>query len=372
MVIFVAMEGNIFINGLIGSFGSEIGTELIDIIQQVKKQEEAQSFKVYINSEGGAVDVGFDIYNYLKSLNKPIKTVGSGRVMSIATVIFMAGDDRIIKEGTEFMIHLPWGGIDGTAEEIEAYSKEVKSVEDKLIKFYTEVTNTSKEAVYPLLRNETYLNYEQAKDLGFTTSEYLPVAARAYFNSNTNKSMNNLKEEDKSWLEDQFNKITNIFNSKKKEVKNLMLQDANGATLDFPDVAEDAMPQVGDVATLDGDPAEGDYIMPNGETYVFAAGELTEIIAADVDDDDVEALKSENESLKEQLEALNAEKEALNTELASSKETLEEAEKEVLSLKKNVKSKFDIDIKVEKKEIKEENNISEAKKALARLKEKRK
>ena len=83
------MQGNIFINGLIGSFGTEQGVELIDIIQQVKKQPNATSFKVNINSEGGAVDVGFDIYNYLRSLGKPIETFGSGLVASIATVNLM-------------------------------------------------------------------------------------------------------------------------------------------------------------------------------------------------------------------------------------------------------------------------------------------
>lgn len=365
------MQGNIFIDGLIGTFGSEIGVELIDVIQQVKQQPLAESFKVHINSEGGAVDVGFDIYNYLKSLNKPITTVGSGRVMSIATVIFMAGSERILKEGTQFMIHLPWGGIDGTAEEIESYAKEVKAVEDKLIKFYTEVTATTKEAVYPLLRNETYLTDVQTFDLGFTTAQYIPVAARVYFNSNTDKSMSNFTEEDKSWIQEKFESLASIFNSK-KEIKNVMLQDANGVTLDFADVAEDAMPQIGDVATVDGEPAEGEYVMPSGETYVFAAGELTEIIASEEEiEEDVEALKAENDSLKEQLEALNAEKETLNTELASSKETLAEAEKEVLALKKNIKSKFDIDVKAEKKEVKKENNTSEASKALAKLKERK-
>lgn len=369
---FAFMQGNIYINGLIGSFGSEIGVELIDVITQVKKQPEATSFKVHINSEGGAVDVGFDIYNYLKSLGKPVEMVGSGRVMSIATVIFMAGQTRILKEGTQFMIHLPWGGVDGTAEEIENFAKEVKAVEDKLIKFYSEVTATNKEAIYPLLRNETYLTDEQTLDLGFTTAKYMPVAARAYFNSNTDKSMTNLKEEDKNWLETKFESIANLFSSK-KEIKNVMLQDANGVTLDFADVAEDAMPQVGDVATVEGEPAEGEYLMPNGETYVFAAGELTEIIVpAEEEEEDVEALKAENESLKEQLEAMNAEKETLTNQLTEKSDTLEEVEKEVLALKKSITSKFDIDVKAEKKEIKENSKDSEAMKALAKLKEKRK
>ena len=58
------------------------------LFKQVKRQPEATRFDVYINSEGGLVDVGFDIYNYLRSLGLPITTIGSGMVASIATVNF--------------------------------------------------------------------------------------------------------------------------------------------------------------------------------------------------------------------------------------------------------------------------------------------
>src|SRR5690625_5103242 len=88
------MNGNIYINGLIGTRLNEKGeveekgVELLDVILQVKNQPKAESFTVYINSPGGYVDVGFEIHDYLKSLGKPIKTVGQGMVASIATVIF--------------------------------------------------------------------------------------------------------------------------------------------------------------------------------------------------------------------------------------------------------------------------------------------
>ena len=101
------MTGNIYISGQIGSFDGTPGIELIDVVSQVKKQPKATAFNVHINSEGGLVDVGFDIYHYLKSLGKPITTIGSGIVASIATVIFMAGSKRLIRENTPFMIHLP-------------------------------------------------------------------------------------------------------------------------------------------------------------------------------------------------------------------------------------------------------------------------
>ena len=93
------MTGNIYISGQIGTFDGTPGTELIDIVSQVKSQPKATAFNVHINSEGGLVDVGFDIYNYLKSLGKPITTIGSGIVASIATVIFMAGTKWLMFSG---------------------------------------------------------------------------------------------------------------------------------------------------------------------------------------------------------------------------------------------------------------------------------
>lgn len=92
------MIGKIYITGTIGDFEEDgkvvPGINLIDIVGQVKAQPEATSFDVFINSEGGYVHIGFDILNYLRSLGKPITTIGTGIVASIATVIFMAGTQR--------------------------------------------------------------------------------------------------------------------------------------------------------------------------------------------------------------------------------------------------------------------------------------
>lgn len=74
------MTGNIYISGQIGNFDGVKGVELLDVIAQVRNQPEATDFNVHINSEGGLVDVGFDIYHYLKSLGKPVTTIGSGIV----------------------------------------------------------------------------------------------------------------------------------------------------------------------------------------------------------------------------------------------------------------------------------------------------
>ena len=60
---------------------------------------------------------------------------------------------------------------------------------------------------------------------------------------------------------------------------------------------------------VDGAPAAGEYPFPNGKTYIFEAGVVTEIRDTEEgegNDEEVEELKEEVEELKEELAAVNA------------------------------------------------------------------
>lgn len=317
------MIGNIYITGEIG-----VEASLLDVMAQVKKlPESVQSLKVTINSVGGFVDVGFDIFNYLRSLGKPIETVGTGIVASIATVIFMAGSTRTVAPNTEFMIHLPWTEAMGNADELERYAKELRACEKQLLDFYKKELNLSEEALQPLLRDESWLTQDQLETLGFTTSQPIPVVAKAYYNSKTNKSMT---EDDKGYFNGIFARLEKLL---KPKPKNKVVQDATGAELDFTDLADDATIEVGATATIDGAPAEGEYTMPDGAVYVFSAGELTEI--KEVEEDELAALKEENELLKQQITDAQA----------SHQEQLDSIAVEMKSLKARTKSTHKVDDK---------------------------
>lgn len=309
------MVGKIYISGLIGTFGEEKGVELIDVISQVRKQPDATSYEVYINSEGGVVDTGFDIYNYLISLGLPVTTIGTGMVASIATVIFMAGQKRIVQPNTQFMIHLPMGGIEyATADEMEAHTKGLRDVENKIIQFYTKELSLNKEAISPLLRNETWLNETQLSDLGFVTSQTeIKIAARAIINKP--KINNTMTKKSK------FQAILDII--KGKEIVNKTIFSADQKELTFPDLADDAPIEVGAKATYDGQPAEGEITGADGMIYVFSAGTLTEIKDPNAEVED--ALTDE-----QMLEALTA-----TLEVAAELETrVESLETETVAVKK--------------------------------------
>jgi ATP-dependent Clp protease protease subunit len=339
--------GQVYINGAIGANDGEVGVNLIDVIKQVQTQPFATSFDVFINSEGGYVDVGFDIYDYLKSLKVPINTIGIGMVASIATVIFMAGDTRKMQSGCKFMIHLPSGEVSGTADEIGSYNEMLKATEDRIIKFYNNTTGMSAEAIKPLLRQETWLNSSDAFDLKFTTEYAIEYSAVAKYEKLNTKIENKMTNEDKSWIEKQFSDFTALFAGKKP--KNIMLMDSTGVELEFPTVEDGALPQVGDQALIGGEPAEGTFIMPqiDNATVIIVAGAITEIVSSTEapTEEEMTALRQENEALKTQLADVTASNEIATAQLG-------EIETKFTEFKASVTAKFSKE-KEERKDEKE-------------------
>lgn len=375
--------GTIFIVGTIGTFEDtdEPGVELIDVVSQVRALGEVDEYKVLIKSPGGYVHVGDEIYNYLESLKKPITTVGQGLVASMATVIFMVGQTRILQPDTEFMIHLPLGGVEGNSQQVAEYAKEMLDIEKRMIKFYGEKTGLTEAALLPFMAAETWLNPEQAFELGFTTLKTTAPAetakkAIAKINLTQSKmSKQKLSNEEKGIFEKFFKKMATMLEIDKP--KNIIIQDANGVDIDFTEVEEGESVAEGDTAVIDGQPAEGEYVLPSGETYVFSGGALTEIRPAEGGDDN-----EEMQALQQRIEELEASNADLQTQLTSANDTnetlqtqLQDAADNFKEFKATLKSKFDFtQMKGKKKEDKgtEEptNSISSMKSKLKRNKNK--
>lgn len=57
------------------------------------------------SSPGGSVSAGISLYNFLKAL--PVKVVmhNTGSIDSIATIVFLAGDERIASPHSSFLFH---------------------------------------------------------------------------------------------------------------------------------------------------------------------------------------------------------------------------------------------------------------------------
>lgn len=85
---------------------------------------------VFINSPGGSIDAGFGIYDMLKFISCPVRTIGAGVVASAAVLVYLGGDkgSRLAFPNSRFLIHQPSTGAFGQASDIEITANQIKKL----------------------------------------------------------------------------------------------------------------------------------------------------------------------------------------------------------------------------------------------------
>lgn len=133
------------------------------------REIEASTINVHINSYGGDVSEGLAIYNTLKNHKAQIVTICDGFACSAASVIFMAGDTRIMNEASLLMIHNPWTYARGNAEDFRKQAEDLDKIAQASINAYMSKVNISEDEVKQLLNDETWITAQEGLDMGFVT-----------------------------------------------------------------------------------------------------------------------------------------------------------------------------------------------------------
>jgi len=139
------------------------------------------TINVYINSYGGEVAEGLAIYNALKRHKAKIKTYCDGFAASIASVIFMAGDERIMSNASLLFIHNAWTYTGGNANELRKTADDLETMTQASINAYMDHVNITEEELKEMLDAETWITPQDALTMGFATS---------IINDSTNKNPN--------------------------------------------------------------------------------------------------------------------------------------------------------------------------------------
>lgn len=163
-------EANIYIYGDITSwewFDNDVSS--YTLARQLEDLD-VNNINVYINSYGGEVGEGLAIYNSLKRHKAKIKTYCDGFACSIASVIFMAGDERIMSNASLLMVHNAWTRASGNANDFRKQADDLDAITQASINAYMENVNITEEEVKAMLDNETWLSYQNALEYGFATS----------------------------------------------------------------------------------------------------------------------------------------------------------------------------------------------------------
>lgn len=123
---------------------------------------DVNEISVYINSNGGDVFAGQAINSMLKRHKATVTVYIDGLAASIASVIAMAGDKIIMPANAMMMIHNPWSGMYGNAEEFRKMADDLDKIGESIIAAYKEKTGMEDAEIKAIMDAETWLTADEA------------------------------------------------------------------------------------------------------------------------------------------------------------------------------------------------------------------
>lgn len=126
---------------------------------------------VRINSYGGEVSGGLAIYNLLKAFGEKHKvtTYCDGFACSAASVIFMAGQERIMPKSSLLLIHNAWTHVSGDFNELRKQADDLEKITMPSLEVYKSVSNLSEEEIQQMMNKQEWITAEEALSYGFAT-----------------------------------------------------------------------------------------------------------------------------------------------------------------------------------------------------------
>ena len=137
------------------------------MVDKAIEKANGEDLEVEINSGGGSVFAGSEIYTALKSYpgNVTVKIVGLAA--SAASVIAMAGKKVLMSPTAQIMIHNVSSCAAGDYREMEHAAEILKSANDTIANAYRLKTGKTQEELLALMNKETWMTAQKAKELGF-------------------------------------------------------------------------------------------------------------------------------------------------------------------------------------------------------------
>ena len=122
---------------------------------------------IKLNSPGGDVFQGIEIYNYLKNHTSHVTVEVTGLAASAASIISMGADEIVMNTGTTMLIHNASGGVWGNAEDIINYGNMVKTLDKSIIDIYEERTGQSRDTITDWMSVEKTFTASECLEYGF-------------------------------------------------------------------------------------------------------------------------------------------------------------------------------------------------------------
>lgn len=129
-----------------------------------------EDIEILINSGGGSVFAGSEIYTALKSYSGKVVGKITGMAGSAASVIAMGCSELQISPTAQMMIHNSQGAFEGDYNDMQLGADILKSINESIANAYQIKTGKPHAELLSMMNDETWMNAQKAKELGFVDS----------------------------------------------------------------------------------------------------------------------------------------------------------------------------------------------------------
>ena len=264
-----------------------------DFIAEMKEYKDTP-VNLRINCIGGDVFDGMAMYNIIKKREAKTTAYIEGIAASMGSVIALAADEVVMAENSLFMIHNAWGGAMGEAEDMRKTASVLEKISGEIASIYKRKTRLSLDRIQDMMDEETWLNAEEAYELGFidSISDSIKVAAKydvSKFKNITTEQIHNklnINVNNKKMTEE----LKNWFNNKVDEI----VASVKGADNKSEEIVTEVNVMLSD----------NEEISNKLSSFEASVTDLNSKIVSL--EEDLTSAKGENETLSTEIERLNA------------------------------------------------------------------
>lgn len=128
----------------------------------------SEDITLEVNSNGGLVTVGSEIYTALKNYDGHVTVEVTGMAASAASVAIMGADTVKISPTAQIMIHKALlTRASGNSDDLEKAVNALKSSDQSIINAYVSKTGLSEDEIFEMMKNETFMSANEAIEKGF-------------------------------------------------------------------------------------------------------------------------------------------------------------------------------------------------------------
>lgn len=152
--------------------GTQVDDYTANVIQAqllyLDSADPGKDISIYLNTPGGSVYAGLDIYDTMQFISSNVATICTGMAASMGAVLLTAGTagKRSALKHSRIMIHQPMGGAQGQASDIEITAREIQKLKKELYTIIAEHSGNTYERIEQDSDRDYWMTAEEAKAYG--------------------------------------------------------------------------------------------------------------------------------------------------------------------------------------------------------------